>query len=392
MGKDEKDSGFNIVKKSEKKSYSLSIILPVFNVEKYLERCIKSILEGTYNDLELIIVNDGSKDNSDDIIRRYIEKYNNITYIIKENGGLSHARNVGYMYTKGEYIAFFDSDDYIEKDMYKKLMGKVEKYKYDIVVSDLYMEYEETGRKVYVNSNILEEYRNLTNSKEDIEIKKEIMEKRYIAVHNKIYKKELLDFVFKDSTPFINNMYYEDIVYTYSLIPNITSISFVKEPLYNYVQRKSSISNNYDKKLYDIITSVEILVKNAIKNNIFEEYKDILEYIGIRYLYGTFMKRIAKTKDKKKYLEGYNIVLEEDKKLYEKYGILGKNKKYNLFINNNEKKQKKSINKKIDSYNINNNDNLKGKLRLRLKNFILKNMDKKIFAQILYLLEKDTEN
>lgn len=392
MEKDEKDSGFNIVKKSEKKSYSLSIILPVFNVEKYLERCIKSILEGTYNDLELIIVNDGSKDNSDDIIRRYIEKYNNITYIIKENGGLSHARNVGYLYTKGEYIAFFDSDDYIEKDMYKKLMGKVEKYKYDIVVSDLYMEYEETGRKVYVNSNILEEYRNLTNSKEDIEIRKEIMEKIYIAVHNKIYKKELLDFVFKDSTPFINNMYYEDIVYTYSLIPNITSISFVKEPLYNYVQRKSSISNNYDKKLYDIITSVEILVKNAIKNNIFEEYKDILEYIGIRYLYGTFMKRIAKTKDKKKYLEGYNIVLEEDKKLYEKYGILGKNKKHNIFINNNEKKQKKSINKKIDSYNINNNDNLKGKLRLRLKNFILKNMDKKIFAQILYLLEKDTEN
>ena len=173
MEKDEKDSGFNIVKKSEKKSYSLSIILPVFNVEKYLERCIKSILEGTYNDLELIIVNDGSKDNSDDIIRRYIEKYNNITYIIKENGGLSHARNVGYLYTKGEYIAFFDSDDYIEKDMYKKLMGKVEKYKYDIVVSDLYMEYEETGRKVYVNSNISEEYRNLTNSKEDIEIRKE---------------------------------------------------------------------------------------------------------------------------------------------------------------------------------------------------------------------------
>ena len=80
MEKDEKDSGFNIVKKSEKKSYSLSIILPVFNVEKYLERCIKSILEGTYNDLELIIVNDGSKDNSDDIIRRYIEKYNNITW------------------------------------------------------------------------------------------------------------------------------------------------------------------------------------------------------------------------------------------------------------------------------------------------------------------------
>ena len=250
------------------------------------------------------------------------------------------------------------------------------------------------GKKTYVNSNISKEYRDLEKLKDEerIDIIKNIMENIYIAVHNKIYKKELIDKTFKENDIFINGMYYEDIVYTYSLIPNITSISFVKEPLYNYVQRKSSISNNYDKKLYDIITSVEILVKNAIKNNIFEEYKDILEYIGIRYLYGTFMKRIAKTKDKKKYLEGYNIVLEEDKKLYEKYGILGKNKKHNIFINNNERKQKESINKKNDYHNINNNYDLKGKLRLRLKNFILKNMDKKFFALILYFLERDTKN
>ena len=373
MGKDEKDSGFNIVKKSEKKSYSLSIILPVFNVEKYLERCIKSILEGTYNDLELIIVNDGSKDNSDDIIKRYIEKYNNITYIIKENGGLSHARNVGYMYTKGEYIAFFDSDDYIEKDMYEKLMGKVKNYKYDIVASDLYMEYEETGKKVYVSSNILEEYRGLTDNVKDINIKKDIMEKIYIAVHNKIYRKELIDKTFKNNMPFVNGMYYEDILYTYSILQNIESISFVKEPLYYYVQRSSSISNNYDKKLYDIITSVEMLIENAVKNNRFEDYKDILEYIGIRYLYGTFMKRIAKTKNKKIYLEGYNIVCNKDKKIYEKYGILGKNKKNNTILNNSGNVKEKS-------------------LKLKLKNIILKNMDKRIFAEILFLLERNTKN
>ena len=377
MGKDEKDSGFNIVKKSEKKSYSLSIILPVFNVEKYLERCIKSILEGTYNDLELIIVNDGSKDNSDDIIRRYIEKYNNITYIIKENGGLSHARNVGYMYTKGEYIAFFDSDDYIEKDMYEKLMGKVKNYKYDIVASDLYMEYEETGKKVYVSSNILEEYRGLTDNVKDINIKKDIMEKIYIAVHNKIYRKELIDKTFKNNMPFVNGMYYEDILYTYSILQNIESISFVKEPLYYYVQRSSSISNNYDKKLYDIITSVEMLIENAVKNNRFEEYKDILEYIGIRYLYGTFMKRIAKTKNKRIYLEGYNIVCNKDKEIYEKYGILGKNKKNNTILNNSNNSGK-NFNKKS--------------LRIKLKNIILKNMDKRIFAEILFLLERNTKN
>ena len=107
MGKDEKDSGFNIVKKSEKKSYSLSIILPVFNVEKYLDRCIKSILEGDFKDFEIIIVNDGTKDNSEEIINRYLENNDNITYIVKENGGLSHTRNVRiYVFKRKIYSIF----------------------------------------------------------------------------------------------------------------------------------------------------------------------------------------------------------------------------------------------------------------------------------------------
>lgn len=376
MQEDQKDMRIKSIKMSEKESYSLSIVLPVFNVEKYLERCIKSILEGTYKDLELVIVNDGTKDDSENIIIRYLEKYNNITYIVKENGGLSHARNVGYTYAKGEYIAFFDSDDYIEKDMYEKLMAKVKDYNYDIVVCDLYMEYEQTGKKIYVGSNVEKEYKDVEEDNNEINIRKEIMENIYIAVHNKIYKKELIEKTFENGMPFVNGMYYEDIVYTYSILQNTRSISFVKEPVYYYVQRTSSISNNYDKKLYDIITSVEMLIENAVENNRFEDYKEILEYIGIRYMYGTFMKRIAKTKNKKIYLEGYNRVIQEDKKIYEKYGILGKNKKKNSILNNgkdySECKEKP--------------------LRLKLKNLILKNMDKKLFANILFILEKNTKN
>ena len=376
MQEDQKDMRIKSIKMSEKESYSLSIVLPVFNVEKYLDRCIKSILEGTYKDLEIIIVNDGSKDNSDKIIEGYLKKYNNITYIVKENGGLSHARNVGYTYAKGEYIAFFDSDDYIEKDMYEKLMAKVKDYNYDIVVCDLYMEYEQTGKKIYVGSNVEKEYKDVEEDNNEINIRKEIMENIYIAVHNKIYKKELIEKTFENGMPFVNGMYYEDIIYTYSILQNTRSISFVKEPLYYYVQRIGSISNNYDKKLYDIITSVEMLIENAVENNRFEDYKEILEYIGIRYMYGTFMKRIAKTKNKKIYLEGYNRVIQEDKKIYEKYGILGKNKKKNSILNNckdySECKEKS--------------------LRLKLKNLILKNMDKKLFANILFILEKNTKN
>ena len=230
------------------------------------------------------------------------------------------------------------------------------------------------GKKIYVNSNISKEYRDLEKLKDEerIDIIKNIMENIYIAVHNKIYKKELIDKTFKENDVFINGMYYEDIVYTYSILQNINSITSVNKPLYYYVQRKSSISNNYDKRLFDILSSVDILIENAKKNNIFEKYNDILEYIGIRYMYGTFMKRIAKTKDMKRYFDGYNLVLKKDNDIYNNYNILGKNKKNNRFLNNNSS-----------------SDN---NFRTKLKNIILKNMDKKVFAFILYFLEKDTKN
>lgn len=230
------------------------------------------------------------------------------------------------------------------------------------------------GKKIYVNSNISKEYRDLEKLKDEerIDIIKNIMEKIYIAVHNKIYKKELIDKTFKEKEVFVNGMYYEDIVYTYTILQNINSITSVNKPLYYYVQRKSSISNNYDKRLFDILSSVDILIENAKRNNVFEKYNDILEYIGIRYMYGTFMKRIAKTKDMKRYFNGYNLVLKKDNDIYNNYNILGKNKKNNRFLNNNS-----------SSHN---------NFRTKLKNIILKNMDKKFFALILYFLERNTKN
>ena len=230
------------------------------------------------------------------------------------------------------------------------------------------------GKKIYVNSNISKEYRDLEKLKDEerIDIIKNIMENIYIAVHNKIYKKELIDKTFKENDIFINGMYYEDIVYTYTILQKINSITSVNKPLYYYVQRSSSISNNYDKRLFDILSSVDILIENAKKNNVFEKYNDILEYIGIRYMYGTFMKRIAKTKDMKRYFDGYNLVLKKDNDIYNNYNILGKNKKNNRFLNNNS-----------SSHN---------NFKTKLKNIILKNMDKKVFALILYFLERDTKN
>ena len=101
---------------------SVSIIIPVYNVEKYIEKCLESLVNQTLEDIELIIVNDGSTDNSENIILQYKEKYpNKIKYYTKQNGGLSDARNFGMPFATGKYVAFLDSDDYVETNMYELL-------------------------------------------------------------------------------------------------------------------------------------------------------------------------------------------------------------------------------------------------------------------------------
>src|SRR5574344_2022066 len=99
----------------------VSVIVPVYNVEKYLPKCLDSLVNQTLQDIEIIVVNDGTKDNSQKIIDKYAKKYKNIKSYIKENGGLSDARNYGVAKANGEYISFIDSDDYIDKKMLEKM-------------------------------------------------------------------------------------------------------------------------------------------------------------------------------------------------------------------------------------------------------------------------------
>lgn len=110
----------------------ISIIIPIYNVEKYLNKCIDSILNQTYSDLEIILVDDGSTDKSSEICEYYKEIDNRIRVIHKKNGGLSEARNVGIDIAKGEYIAFLDSDDWADENLYKRLYQLSQKYSSDI--------------------------------------------------------------------------------------------------------------------------------------------------------------------------------------------------------------------------------------------------------------------
>ena len=131
----------------------VSVIVPVYNVEKYLSKCLDSLVNQTLKDIEIIVVNDGTKDNSQSIIDKYTKKYSKkIKSYIKENGGLSSARNYGLKYAKGEYISFIDSDDYVDLQMFEKMYNEAINHKFDIVVCDTINVYED--KEVYIKSNL----------------------------------------------------------------------------------------------------------------------------------------------------------------------------------------------------------------------------------------------
>ena len=117
----------------------VSVIVPVYNVEKYLRKCLDSIIQQTYQNLEILIINDGSTDGSDVICREYVEKDTRIAYITKENSGVSDTRNMGLKQASGDYVTFVDSDDWIEKTYVEELYDKITTYNADIAIANYYL-------------------------------------------------------------------------------------------------------------------------------------------------------------------------------------------------------------------------------------------------------------
>lgn len=286
----------------------VSVIVPVYNTEEYLEKCLNSLVGQTLEDIEIIVVNDGSPDNSYLIIEKFVKLYpNKIIYINKPNGGMGDARNFGIKRATGEYIGFVDSDDYVEKEMFEELYDKAKTEKFDIVVSDAYMVYPDNKEKQEVGSSVEQD------TFDKLEIKK-IMIKIYPSPWNKIYKRELFD-----SIEFKKGIWFEDTEILLRLIPEINSIGVLKKPYYNYLQRQNSITYTFNKKLYDLIDNMDGVIEYYKNKGIYEEYKDELEYLYVRYAFATFMKRLAKSKNKTLYKEGYEYAMKKVIDTFPKY-------------------------------------------------------------------------
>ena len=258
----------------------VSVIVPVYNTENYIEKCLNSLVNQTLEDIEIIVINDGSTDDSENLIDKFIGKYpNKIKYYKKENGGLSDARNYGLNYVTGEYIGFIDSDDYIELSMYEKMYNLAQNEQADIVECDFTWEYPD---KIKIDTGI--EYKD----KEDLFTNSRVM------ACNKIFKKDIIDDI-----KFPKGLRYEDVEFFYKLLPNVNKIAVLKESLYYYIQRESSISNLQNERTAEIFTILNNILEFYKEKNIYDKFKIELEYMYIRFLLGSSFLRMVKIKDKK---------------------------------------------------------------------------------------------
>ncbi len=208
----------------------ISVIIPIYNVEKYLPQCLDSIINQTYTNLEIILVNDGSTDSSPKICDEYAAKDPRIKVIHKKNGGLSDARNAGYQEVTGDYLAFVDSDDMVALDLYNNLLETAVFYNADIVECGFVKFIDEKDLQKLSSQNTADEFG--TEEALELLMKEELKQ----VVWNKIYKKEVVN-----SFLFEKGKIHEDEFWTYKIFARAKKIVKLSTPLYFYRQQNESI-------------------------------------------------------------------------------------------------------------------------------------------------------
>ncbi len=238
----------------------LSVIVPVYNVGILVDKCLETLINQSIEDIEIIIINDGSTDNSFNYIERFLNN-KNIKYFEQENLGLGSARNLGLNNATGEYIAFVDSDDWVDIDLYKEMITRLEQDLSDIAICGIKNEYNNfistENRYFYKNSNKI-------NGRMALRLLTQSTSSNYIVspvVWNKVYRKKLL---MDNNINFLNNSYWEDDVFSFLVISKATCISIVPNVFYHYYQRENSITKSITKKHIDDLISSFSFLKNAI--------------------------------------------------------------------------------------------------------------------------------
>lgn len=233
----------------------IAIIVPIYKVEKYLERCVESILKQDYKNIEILLVDDGSPDRCPIICDEYEKKDERIKVIHKKNGGLSDARNAGVEVAESKYVVFIDSDDYVESDYISTLVKLKEKYSADVVCTPLIYEFESGKQKELVN---FEEQ--VISSESAIAM---VMRARYgigVTACSKLFRKDLLK-----KHPFPLGKLHEDLAVAYELYSDLENVAISNHTTYHYIQHSTSITHstiNYESLFWILDYIVDLLNKD----------------------------------------------------------------------------------------------------------------------------------
>lgn len=233
----------------------LSIIVPVYNVEKFLNKCLDSLVGQTMEDYEIILVDDGSKDASGRICDDYAERYPELVRVMHiDNGGQGRARNFGIETARGEYLGFVDSDDWVETDMYPKLCQRADETGADVVVCDFMAEFDD-GRREYMKACMQEHWLSSAGSS-----------------CNKIFRKSRVGEV-----RFPGGLWYEDFYFSAMLLLKSSRTEFIEEPLYIYRRgQESTMHNNNSAKNLDILKIMDMLAEYMLPNGFRRDFEFFL--------------------------------------------------------------------------------------------------------------------
>lgn len=253
-----------------------SIVIPVYNVEKYIEKCLLSIVEQTYSDYEIIVVDDGSKDKSGQICDEFAKQYDNIKVIHIPNGGVSNARNIGLQNASGEYVWFIDSDDYIAADALSVIDSHVRKHqKLDMLIFDAVVVDENGNESGKITCDL--------PCDQSLQFKRH---KQFVyantSLWNRIYR---MDMIHKKQLRFATNITIaEDLLFNYEYLPECQDVYYEKDALYYYIQRKNSAMSGAGKNR-DVQKVFERLILYYKEKELYDTYKDEVEYLAIYHYF-----------------------------------------------------------------------------------------------------------
>ncbi|MGK6343071.1 glycosyltransferase family 2 protein [Chryseobacterium sp. DT-3] len=264
----------------------VSIIVPVYNVENYLAKCLDSLIGQTLQDIEILVINDGSKDRSELVIEEYARKFpDKIKAFNKENGGLSDARNFGIERASGDYIGFVDSDDYVMETMFEEMLQLAEKHQAKMVICNI--------QKVDQHGKITQKLAQIPNMSEKIELEDHFSvfsDLSYFAC-NKLFKKELFD-----QKRFKKGAHFEDIQLIPQLLLECKTLAQTQNFHYQYLERTDSITKTHTEKGLDILNAVKDVEKVFEKSGYSHKRKELRNFQIFEGVY-SFLAYLAFVKD-----------------------------------------------------------------------------------------------